>query len=140
MWYHMILNQMAVGGDVDYEFAGELPEELTCSICMKVSIQPHLVNCCENQFCKKCLDKWQKKNRLCPHCRSEEFSTILLKQRSRKIGELKVYCPNKQHGCKEELKIAEYADLVKLKCFEVRWRNTLRQSVPGDLSTALYAT
>ena len=27
---------------------------------------------------------------------------------NRKVGELKVYCPNKQHGCKAELKISEY--------------------------------
>ena len=101
---------MAAEKEVDYEFVQRLPRELTCSICMKVSIQPHLVNCCEKQFCKRCLDKWSMKNKSCPLCRSEDFSTILLKQKSRKIGELKVYCPNKQHGCKEELKIVEYAD------------------------------
>ena len=98
----------ASGKKVDYQFVEDLPEELTCSICMKVLCQPHLVNCCEQSFCKECLDEWCMKNKTCPHCRSTDFSTILLKQKTRKVGQLKVYCPNKQHGCKAELKISEY--------------------------------
>ena len=93
--------------DIDFKFVQPLPEELTCSICMKVLCEPHLVNCCEQQYCKGCLDKWRKKNKTCPHCRSTDFSSMLLKQKSRKVGELKVYCLNKQHGCKAELKISE---------------------------------
>ena len=92
----------------EYEFVEVPPEELTCSICMKVLCQPHLVNCCEQQFCKECLDKWCRNNRTCPHCRSTDFSSILMKQKCRKIGQLKVYCSNKQHGCKAEIKICEF--------------------------------
>ena len=91
------------------KFVQPLPEELTCSICMKVLCEPHLVNCCEQQYCKGCLDEWQKKNKTCPHCRSDDFASILMKQTKRKIGELKVYCPNKRHGCKAEIKISEHA-------------------------------
>ena len=98
----------ASGKDRDYDFVQPLPEELTCSICMKVLCEPHLVNCCEQQYCKGCLDKWRKKNKTCPHCRSTDFSSMLLKQTCRKVGELKVYCSNKRHGCKAELKISEY--------------------------------
>ena len=100
---------MAVPGkDIEYEFVEALPEELTCSICMKVLCEPHMINCCEQTFCKECLSKWSRRNRTCPHCRSTGFSTMFRKQINRKINELKVYCPNKQHGCKAELKISEY--------------------------------
>ena len=98
----------APGKKVDHQFVEALPEELTCSICMKVLCQPRLVNCCEQHFCKECLNEWCGNNETCPHCRSTDFSTIFLKLKSRKVGELKVYCPNKQHGCKAELKISEY--------------------------------
>ena len=80
---------------------------------MKVLCQPHLVNCCEQQFCKDCLEEWSRSNKTCPHCRSTDFSTILLKQKSRKVGEVKVYCPNKRHGCKAELKISEYQNHLR---------------------------
>ena len=100
--------------DVDYQFVEALPEELTCSICMKVLRQPHMINCCEQTFCKECLDEWCMKNSSCPHCRSTDFSTIFRKQINRKVGELKVYCPNKQHSCKAELKISEYEGHLSL--------------------------
>ena len=106
---------MAVSGkDVEYQFVEALPEELTCSICKKVLGEPHLVNCCEKTFCKQCLDEWCRNNKTCPHCPSTDFSTILLKQKTRKVGELKVYCRNKQHGCKAELKISEYDSHLSL--------------------------
>ena len=104
----------ASGKDIDYQFVEALPEELTCSICMKVLCQPHLVNCCEQSFCKECLSKWSRRNSRCPHCRSTGFSTIFRTQANRKVGELKVYCPNKQHGCKAELKISEYDSHLSL--------------------------
>ena len=106
---------MAVSGkDVEYQFVEALPEELTCSICMKVLCEPHMVNCCEQSFCKECLSKWSRRNSSCPHCRSTDFSTIFRKQVNRKVGELKVYCPNKQHGCTAELKISEYEGHLSL--------------------------
>ena len=113
--------------DIDYEFVEDPPEELTCSICMKVLCEPHLMNCCGQQFCEHCLEKWLLKNKTCPHCRSKNFSHVFMYPTSRKIGNLKVYCPNKQHGCKVVLKISEYEQhlsttddrgclYVKLKC------------------------
>ena len=104
----------ASGKDVDYQFVEALPEELTCSICMKVLCEPHMINCCEQSFCKECLSKRSRRNSRCPHCRSTDFSTIFRKQINRKVSELKVYCPNKQHGCKAELKISEYEGHLSL--------------------------
>ncbi len=94
--------------NVDYEFVGELQDELMCSICMKVLNKPQMVNCCEQRFCKNCLTKWMTYNKTCPHCRSTDFNHILLKRLSKRISELEVYCANKAHGCKSTLKVSEY--------------------------------
>ena len=59
--------------DIDYEFVEDTVEELTCSICMKVLCEPHLVNCCGQQFCEHCLEKWLLKNKTSPHCRSTDY-------------------------------------------------------------------
>ncbi len=88
----------------ELEFVETVPQEMTCSICIKVLHQPHLVNCCEQHFCKVCLEEWLKNSQSCPHCRATSFTYMLMKQKSRKIGELKVYCPNRNHGCKAVLK------------------------------------
>ena len=85
------------------------------------------MNCCGQQFCKDCLEKWLLKNKTCPHCRSKIFSHVFMHPTSRKVGNLKVYCPNRQHGCKVVLKISECEQhlsttddrgclYVKLKC------------------------
>ena len=92
----------------DLEYVEKVPRELICSICFRVLCEPHLVNCCEQQFCKDCLETWLEDNTSCPHCRSSGFSHMLMKQTNRKVGEVKVYCPNKHHGCKAELKISEH--------------------------------
>ena len=105
---------VSIRKDVEYQFVEALPEELTCSICMKVLCEPHMINCCEQSFCKECLDEWCRNNNTCPHCRSTDFSTIFRKQINRKVSQLKVYCPNKQHGCKAELKISEYDSHLSL--------------------------
>ena len=113
--------------DLEYDFFEDPPEELTCSVCMKVLCEPHLMNCCGQQFCEHCLEKWLLKNKTCPHCRSADFYHVFMHPTSRKVGNLKVYCPNRQHGCKVVLKISEYEQhlsttddggclYVKLKC------------------------
>ena len=91
----------------EHEFVEVVPEELTCPICMKVLCEPHLTNCCAQQFCKNCLEKWLVKNKACPHCRSTGFSHMFMRRTEEKVGELKVYCPNKQHGCTGTLKLVE---------------------------------
>ncbi len=98
---------MAAIKDLNYDFVEDVPEELTCSICTGLLCEPHLMNCCEQQFCKDCLEKWLLRKKACPHCRSADFSHMLMKQTSRKTKELKVFCPNKHHGCKAVLKIGE---------------------------------
>ena len=100
--------------DRDYVFVEDLEEDLICFICMKVLDKPQLVNCCEKRFCESCLLKWKAINSSCPHCRSTDFSHMLLKRQSSKIGELKVYCANKQHGCRSILKITEYEGHLSL--------------------------
>ena len=99
---------MATCTSEDLEYVEKVPQELICSICIRVLCEPHLVNCCEKPFCKDCLETWLEDNTSCPHCRCSGFSYMLMKQTHRKAGEVKVYCPNKHHGCKAELKISEY--------------------------------
>ena len=93
--------------ELDFEFVEEVPEELTCSICMKWLCEPHLTNCCEKKFCKDCLEEWLERSYTCPTCRSTSFSHIFMQSTNRRIQDLKVYCPNAERGCQAILKIGE---------------------------------
>ena len=117
--------KMAASQEMNCEFVEVPPAELTCPICLKVLCQPHLVNCCGQQYCEKCLKQWQGQNESCPHCRSTGYAHMLMKQTIRKVGELKLYCPNKKHGCLAIVKVSEYnahlgdpqgCQYVEMKC------------------------
>ena len=59
--------------------------------------------CCGHSFCKSCLEKLKAAtsvNYVCPMCRQDEnFKTYPNLEIDRTIKQLKVYCPNKVHGC-----------------------------------------
>ena len=98
-----------MAGRVDIKFIDAIPPELICYICKKMLFKPQWMNCCGQQFCKDCLEIWlSESSRSCPHCRATGFSYMHMKQKEKKIGELKVYCANKQHGCDAVLKYADF--------------------------------
>lgn len=105
---------MASTEDFGYVYSEKLleaiPQDLICSICVKVLTEPHLVNCCEQQFCKSCLEKSLESSKACPYCHSRTFSYMLMSQKSSEMADMKlqVCCPNKAHGCKCVLKISDY--------------------------------
>lgn len=99
----------------ELEFVENVPQEMICPICTRLLHEPQMVNCCEQHFCKDCLEKWLLENsQTCPHCRAKSFSYMFMKQKSRKIGELKVYCRNKQRGCETVLKYTEYSNHLSI--------------------------
>ena len=46
-------------------------EILNCIICSNILFHPLTCVYCENNFCKVCINKWQKNNNKCPLCNKE---------------------------------------------------------------------
>ena len=93
----------------EYSFVSELPQKYVCQVCMTVLQEPHLTECCGQHFCKGCLESWFKRKgrKSCPHCRKVNFAHIVSKPLQRKINELKVFCSNRDKGCKAILNLEE---------------------------------
>ena len=53
-----------------------LKDALNCLICQRICVSPIKASLCCKQFlgCKSCVDNWDRP--MCPHCRSEDYSTI----------------------------------------------------------------
>ena len=88
----------------ELSFVVEPSEEYHCPICAKVLVEPHVTDCCGQHFCEECLKQWfeeQLGKKICPHCRSEEFTHIRYLPLKRKINDLLVYCSNRDNGCTE---------------------------------------
>ena len=57
-----------------YQFITVPPEELTCTICLEVAIEPHQHEECGNLFCGDCLIRYcgnKESDKPCPSCRIE---------------------------------------------------------------------
>jgi uncharacterized protein YjbI with pentapeptide repeats len=81
----------------------KISTKLLCSICQTPAIDP-LVHggTCNNLFCKPCIMAWLRTNPTCPKCRAP-CSKLSLSDSGFIVGllhELKVFCPNEEHGCK----------------------------------------
>ena len=87
----------------DYEFTNTPPDTLVCMICHLPSRNPFLSVCCGHNFCKSCLDDYNKAitiyTNVCPVCRSEEFQSFPNKLSDREIRSLHIKCTNKEKGC-----------------------------------------
>lgn len=71
-----------------------MKDEISCSICIGVVIDPLTCSKCENNFCKVCINQWQKSNNKCPfRCSPLSFNppTRLLKNM---LSNLEIICPN----------------------------------------------
>ena len=51
-----------------------IEKDITCSICQRIINEPFFYNKCQNNFCKKCINKWNYNNIKCPfRCASPEY-------------------------------------------------------------------
>ena len=86
-------------GGFDYQFVDTPPDAVICKICYCPSRTPHLSVCCGHVFCESCLEGAEEVTKVCPMCRSEEFSHFPNKQADRIVRGLHVYCTNRGKGC-----------------------------------------
>ena len=86
-------------GGYDYQFVDKVPDTLICNICHFPSRDPYLSVCCGHLFCYSCLNNGVTAIKICPMCRSQEFTTFSNKQADREVNNLSVLCPNKKKGC-----------------------------------------
>ena len=99
-------------GGYEYAFVEPPLDFCICNICHYPSRDPYMTGkCCRGQtICKSCLDQWKEINgsARCPVCGTEfEDNSIIDDFRmtqnylvERVIKSLKVYCTNKEKGCK----------------------------------------
>ena len=88
---------------------------LSCKICLDVLVDPHLITCCGECVCKKCIDSHlqreaavrEDKKPLCPFCRKAEFRLIENLDLKKTIGRLRVYCLYRSSGCMWSGKLQE---------------------------------
>ena len=97
---------MAAGGTskggYGYEFATPPHKSLECPVCLLTLRDPHMISCCGNEFCQRCIERVQRDGKPCPLCNEPNFTTFLNKKLVREVNALVVRCPQKEQGCEWE--------------------------------------
>ena len=102
-----------------------MEEEITCSICSDIKINPVMCTDCQNSFCSKCISNWKLKNNQCPFkCKS--FNFVPARVVKNLISKLKFKCKN---GCNEIISFDNLNKHCEEECkkldFKTKYKNLL---------------
>ena len=85
-----------------------------CKICLGVLMDPHLITCCGECVCKRCIDSHLLRistlddgKKSCPFCRKDNFKLIENSDLKRSINNLEVFCLYQKSGCMWSGKLKE---------------------------------
>ena len=70
---------------VKNEIYSAFKDDVTCPICSKLLINPMMCMRCQNVYCKKCIEAWNKKDNKCPNrCENPDYHKSLEKSNIQK--------------------------------------------------------
>lgn len=101
------------------EYVNEVPDHLTCAICLGAVRDPLLLSCCGAKYCESCINPVRMQGKPCPNCRHEEFYTMLDKNLQRAVFNLSVYCIHRDGGCEWSGEVIYLRKHVEEKCLFV---------------------
>ena len=87
------------GYDCEFQDATPTLIQATCSVCLLILRQPHLISCCGQNYCQQCIQKVLGQHKPCPLCNMEPFTTLHNKGLERALADLKVTCVSREQGC-----------------------------------------
>ena len=91
-------------------------DELSCGICHEIFVNPVVLRCCRQTYCRTCIEEWLNHHNTCPNDRQLlSLEDLLPPPRAliNIVDNLRVYCPYRQYGCEEELTKSEFERHVK---------------------------
>ena len=83
----------------EYPFVKEPPQGFYCPVTYDLLLQPRLTSCCRQNFSQGAVTRLQREKKTCPLCRESEWRTEFNEELQRKVGVLRVFCPNVDRGC-----------------------------------------
>ena len=86
-----------------FNYVEDTISELVCAVCLDPFVEP-LETSCGHTFCKQCIHDLTTNS--CPQCRQIiDLDEVVPPNRiiTNILGQLKVYCPHKDEGCKNEI-------------------------------------
>ena len=91
-----------------------------CQICKCLMIEPFICFNCQNKFCKKCKEEWEKRNGKCPfNCENTSLKKVI--EKDNMISRIKFKCIK---GCGAEIQFNDINNHYKSNCIENKTINS----------------
>ena len=88
-------------------------DSVTCPLCHNILINPIMCIKCQETFCKKCIDDWEKKNLKCPNnCNEPNYQQNSIKN--------DILYKFKCEECEEEIYYNEMKNHIDNKCTHIK--------------------
>ena len=87
-------------------------DNIYCSSCKLLMIEPVMCSICQSIFCKNCLEKSMKKNKSCPN-KCKKCSFININERNNSLTKCKFKCIN---GCNKEISFNDIKEHYSSDC------------------------
>lgn len=103
----------------EYKF---IIEEFICTICSNLVFDPTNCENCDNCFCKICITKWLKNNKICPNMCKEFKQSKIRRVPQNILNKIRLFCTYKNQGCVEVINYENYrshienCDYILCKC------------------------
>ena len=107
---------------IDYvikdEIFNSIEDEITCSICSNIKIDPLMCTKCQNSFCSKCIKNSHLKNQ-CPFkCENNNFVPARIVKNL--LSKIKFKCMN---GCNEKIPYDKLENHYEFECTKINYKN-----------------
>ena len=110
-----------------------IEKDITCPICQGIINDPYFCNKCQNNFCRKCIKKWELNNKKCPFkCKNPEYTSNrflnkifseLLKFTSQKSCDEQDTNDHFENCNKEDFKSKYYESQTQVEILKVQFEN-----------------
>lgn len=87
----------------------------SCSVCLLILRQPHLISCCGQNYCHQCIQQVMAGSKPCPLCNAEGFQVLHNKGLERSLADLGVRCSYRERGCEWTGELRQYEQHLNLE-------------------------
>ena len=97
------------------EYYNSIKEEVICIICAQIKKNPIMCSKCQNSFCSKCIEIWNKENKNCPYkCINPEY--VFCRLINVLLSKLNFTCKN---NCGQIIQYNNFDEHYELECSKI---------------------
>ena len=118
-----------MSGLIDYvikdEFFNSVKDEVICSICFDIKVDPIMCTNCQNSYCSKCIKSWNSKSFKCPfQCDSPKYNVARVVKNL--ICKLNFRCKN---GCDKIIPFEKVDSHNEFECEKIDFKEKYQKLV-----------